>query len=185
MIKAALQGGFFLFIQGRLLVQIGESQFPHNDLGRLQGAQTSEPDALLGVFLWAQGELAGENLAAKGIFAVGLFEPVVQLPGQLEAFHRLRVLRPTGFRVAEKQTQSHCAAVESAAHTPGLSGAHRHAGGHGDDLLGHIQLKIVPDGTDQGFVAIEALAEVFFGVLLYFLGLISFLICVKNHPFRK
>ena len=117
------------------------------------------------MFLWTQGELAGENPAAKGIFAVGLFEPVVQLPGQLEAFHRLRVLRPTGFRAAEKQTQSHCAA-----HTPGLSGAHRHAGGHGDDLLGHIQLKIVPDGTDQGFAAIEALAEVFFGVLLYFLG---------------
>lgn len=91
MIKAALQGGFFLFIQGRLLVQIGESKFPR-------------------------------------------------------------------------------AAVESAAHTPGLSGAHRHAGGHGDDLLGHIRLKIVPDGTDQGFAAIEALAEVFFGVLLYFLG---------------
>ena len=76
-----MQGGFFLFIQGGLLVQIGESQFPHNDLGRFQGTQTSEPDALLGVFLWAQGELAGENLAAKGIFAVGLFEPVVQLPG--------------------------------------------------------------------------------------------------------
>ena len=96
MIKAALQGGFFLFIQGGLLVQIGEPQFPHNDLGRFQGAQTSEPDALLGVFLWAQGELAGENPAAKGIFAVGLFEPVVQLPGQLEAFHRLRVSGPRG-----------------------------------------------------------------------------------------
>ena len=97
-----------MLVQGGLLVQIGEPQFPHNDLGGFQGA-----------------------------------------------------------------------------HTPGLSGAHRHAGGHGDDLPGHIQLKIVPDGTDQGFAAIEALAEVFFGVLLYFFGTDFFFDMHQEPSFQK